>query len=901
MIKEIKYHGITGTPSDYECPDGTLAGVMNLVPDGGQLKPVLPPTTLFKLEKGLRVSYIHETSKFKHYIIIKDSNNTVLWTKGNVDEIGSIVALKVFGATDEIYQINSVGNTMIAQCSSGIYYFLWKEEDVKYLYLGSRMPELPISFGLQGEMVKTEEFTVSFAGIHKDKLFDEFTDENKGKITLQVLAKVNKFIADHSLKKGKFIFPFLVRYAYRLYDQKLTMHSAPVLMICSTDIAPQALYKHIYGSGNYYDNAKMFICGMCHTLDYAVIVGDRINQLKMWSDIIKSVDIFVSKPIYTYDQSGECKGFEEMSSAVKSYCICKHTNSGLPATYPRRYQKWSFSQLYAATYNPGNFQYEESRLILPSRTEEQIKSDIRATNLFYFLRSIKIEDLKTERTKLEIDKDYLQSLVTGEVMTDDYDSHDEKIAKQSFSYNSRLNISGISKKLYNSYNAGAMFPFTDGLVLFDNSVQPTVIDGKDNCAVYFFIKQSGKDIVVQGESFLVGRNSPVLYLHYPNVNCYKAVILHYSSIPKTYVAPMEPHGALNSAFFFGGWGDLTETSVGIPSASTDQERTIDIPNKIYTSPVNNPFIFPVSGINTIGTGRILGLSTAAKALSEGQFGQFPLYAFTTEGVWAMEISADGGYRARQPITRDICINPESITQIDSAVLFATDRGIMLLSGSTSQCITDILNNEASFSPLSLPVGNKVIEKAGMSGTQMNYIPFSEFLKKCGMLYDYRHQRIIVYNPTCAYAYIFSLKDKAWGMMQSSIADGVNSYPEALAMSGGGELINLSEADKEKAGQGVNGVLFSRPFKLDTPDILKTVSTVIQRGYFRNGHVSQVLYGSRDLFNWSVVWSSQDKYLRGFSGTPYKYYRIAVICKLNKDECLCGCSVQYTPKLINQLR
>ena len=98
----------------------------------------------------------------------------------------------------------------------------------------------------------------------------------------------------------------------------------------------------------------------------------------------------------------------------------------------------------------------------------------------------------------------------------------------------------------------------------------------------------------------------------------------------------------------------------------------------------------------------MGISTAAKALSQGQFGQFPLYAFTDEGVWALEVNSSGGYSAKQPITRDVCISSDSITQIDTAVLFATDRGIMEISGSQTQCLTDIINGNDFFSLDRLP-------------------------------------------------------------------------------------------------------------------------------------------------------------------------------------------------------
>ena len=84
-------------------------------------------------------------------------------------------------------------------------------------------------------------------------------------------------------------------------------------------------------------------------------------------------------------------------------------------------------------------------------------------------------------------------------------------------------------------------------------------------------------------------------------------------------------------------------------------------------------------------------------------------------------------------------------------------------------------------------------------------------------------------------------------------------------------------------------------------VFKTIDTVIQRGYFRSGHVCQVLYGSRNLFDWHILWSSTDKYLRGFRGSPYKYFRLALICKFDKAESAYGCSVQFTPRFTNKPR
>ena len=328
--------------------------------------------------------------------------------------------------------------------------------------------------------------------------------------------------------------------------------------------------------------------------------------------------------------------------------------------------------------------------------------------------------------------------------------------------------------------------------------------------------------------------------------------------------------------------------------------SVTVGSKIYTSEINNPFTFPVLGINTVGSGEVLGICSAAKALSQGQFGQFPLYAFTSEGVWALETTASGTYSAKQPITRDVCRNAASITQMDSLVLFVTDRGIMLISGSETQCISDVINTDAPFllSETTLKGIDKLHSMLGHSDTTCIPIaPFSEFLKTCRMMYDYVHQHIIVFSTEHTYAYVFSLKSHQWGMLFSEIVDVVNSYPEALAVDSNNKLVDFS---KRVTGD-VKGLLITRPLKLDATDVLKTIDTIIQRGNFRKGSVKSVLYGSRDLYNWSLVWSSKDHYLRGFRGTPYKYFRVALLCDLAEEESIYGATVQFETRKTNQPR
>ena len=894
MIKDIKYNGYTAQPSDYECPDGQLAASLNLISEDSQLKPLLQPTpTSIGLSASQKAAYIHETSSYKHYILLEGKN--VSWLNGKSETEQTPVSLATFSGLD-IYQFSSIGNTLLVLCSDGMHYFLWKGDTTGYLNLGTTMPECSLSFGLQGAMKRTDEFEISYS-IHKNNIYSNFDDTQKASITNQVLAKINKFIAEESTQKGKFIFPFLVRYAYRLYDGTLTRHSAPILMICSSENTPRVFWFNLHGKDDTYTSAKLRVVAPVHSLDYAL--KSDLTSLQNWSDIIKSVDIFISAPIYTYDQNGECEKFINGGEDLSSFSVCKHTNQAASTTtYPLRYQKNNFGKLYAFTFTPDALSTRPGGvLVTPKRSADAVKEDIRSCSQFYFLHSIRIEELKTERTLIPVKEDYLQSLVTREVMTDDYDSHDKIIPQQAFAYNSRLNLSGIKKQLFQGFDGYSLFNYSDGYVLNWGDAEPTVADTKYSVMVAVYIKQDGKDIIVYGNAGMCGYEAPLLFFYYPNINAYKAVIIRNFDSPHL-VIPLEPHGFLNGAFYFGGWEEPAGISQARPPQSSIADRTIDVFNKVYTSEVNNPYVFPVLGINTVGTGRIMAISTAAKALSEGQFGQFPLYAFTDEGVWALEVSSTGSYSARQPITRDVILANTDPLQMDSAVLFATDRGIMLISGSQTQCITDVINSKEPFDVLQLPGMAKLHSMLGHNAdTCLPTAPFLEFIAECGMLYDYVHQRVIVYNPHYTYAYVYSLKSKEWGMMYSTIEAGINSYPEALAVDHDGALLNFSAME----GEATKGLFVTRPLKLETPDVLKTMDTVIQRGHFQKGHVQSVLYGSRDLFNWHLVWSSKDHYLRGFRGTPYKYFRIACVTSLADDESIFGASLQFNPRQTNQPR
>lgn len=945
MNQEIKYSGLSTVPSDHECPDGSLAVSINLLPENDALQPILAPSKIVQLEKGEAVKFIHKTSSFEHYIIYSDKTQTISF-KDKKSNVTSEIAL-----LPNVTHFNAVGNTLLAFTHGGFYYYLWKNN--KYIALGDHLPEVEVSFGLVGHPrlfslsdESKSPFRIYFDGIQGDSYDTEFSESNKARITEQVMAKVNKFVAQETVNKGRFCFPFFVRYALRLYDGSLVHHSAPILMNPSTKAAPIVWWNHANG-GKLLTEAECDIMLVAASLDYNIIRDTDYYHLNDWSDIIKSIDVFVSKPIYTYDQSGKIstmydtnnystKFIGRLYAQNKDSVSMSKAEDKLLGDFSSKkfldyYCEWEYSQIFAMYYSSDRT-FPSVAFHLPEFTDGKVGETLKNTSTFYKLYSIELSGLTANdpRREIVVENEYLQSLTTREVMTDDYLTHDQLHADYSFVYNNRLNLAGIRRKPYKGFLAQSMFAYCNGRFDWGHTGQKLNINmvpfSTDQYTIVAYIKENGEDYCVTSQTDRIlpeiaifnsrkittvsgskkteklSTHSWGCYVFYPNPNAYKLVIYNYNN--PCYAIELKQHEFLNGAFAVLDYEQERKKNFSaLPNVAplpNGNNFPVQCPNKIYTSEVSNPFYFPVLGINSVGSGEIKGICSAAKALSQGQFGQFPLYAFTTEGVWALEVSSTGTYSARQPITRDVCINSDGITQLDSAVLFPTDRGIMLISGSQTQCISEAIDSQYPFDALRLPGFQKLHDMLGHKPETDRCLPtkpFKEFLQRCRMLYDYVHQRVIVYAPGVTYAYVYSLKSHQWGMLFSNISSHLNSYPDSLAMDSNNALVSYS-IPKE----GVTKCLYvSRPLKLEMPNILKTIDSVIQRGLFRYGHVSTVLYGSRDLQNWHLVWTSRDQQLSGFSGSPFKYFRVGGVATLSPDESLNGASVQFMPRQTNKPR
>ena len=901
MISNINFSGLSNSPSDYESPDGELLAAMNLVPEDGVLKPALKPK-IVKSSSGKTLLYIHKAVTFTHFIFTDGRN--IFWQDEDSDDENIITA-----DTLEETKVSAIGNTLLISIPSKLQYAVWDIETSDYNFLDAKPPELTLSFGLNGNMVRGEQHLIAASeDIPYDNRFNEFSEANKNSFSQYVLAEVNKFINEKT-SEGYFLFPFFVRYAYRMYDNStITMDSAPILMCPSTQLAPVAHIDTIANVDGKVGVIAYRVSSFCAKLDVRAAVSDDYwNAIEKWKDLIKSVDVFISAPIYSYDQSGQVKSMSNTSTYFTDNFAVGIQKQNSPDTKGADYyQKWSFAELYCRqyTFSQGmpSLSYPTETFSLPRFSLEQIHNKIKDCSTFYLLKSLELKKEAFSGTyTFEPEEDYLNNIVTKETIPDDYFSHDILSASYMLNYNSRLNMANVKRHIFDGFTYPSMVPYTNGEIRYVPGVSWQGKAATTLYTVWVYIREQ-KEIVVKSAKSLLATNDigsgGAWYFFYPNPNAYKMQIAVDSAGSKVYEFNLSPHDYLNGAYAFIDFS--SPTSVSATPANPSSDKTVIEENKLYTSNVNNPFFFPVSGVRSIGLSAILGISTATKALSEGQYGQYPLYVFSGEGVWALSVASDGSFASTPPPVRnDVCINPKSITPIDSGVLFVTDKGLMFLLGSDAVCLTEILDGPPA-DVKSMPYFANVTD--GVDTRFFEYKDIRKYLSECELIYDYKNQRIITAHYAYRYSLVFSMKSKKWGVLNYSLVRAFPfSYPKAYAESSSNEgrwIVDLTDPDESSA---VEVIAFSRAIKLDMPDVLKTIDTVILRGTFKRGDLSVVLYGSRDMLEWHLVKSSTDNYLRGFSGTPYKYFRLAFVGRMNYGQNVTSISISFKEKYNNKLR
>lgn len=859
--KNITFQGLNYTPYGDMSPDGQLESCVGLEMHDGSLRPSVLVGTKYTLPEehaGIVLHIIHSTSEYSHFIFLSADRKNLYWA---VMEEGSLSVTEIRTMESAVDSVKSIGNTLIVLSSSGMHYFLFK--DGAYKYLGQKPPETVIQFTLVSERVFFKRDKISLLS-HKDIVKDvysdtlytetgymELKDEKTEFVTSEENALVSRLVSD-SNESGRILYPVLVRYAYRLYDgSSYIMQSSPVLLVPNTDVAPAVIYR----AGKDIIGSSVYTTANESSISYRFMNSD----LDDWKDIISSVDIFMTDQIYSRNVDSKIthviRFSESMAGNSRNYGIFSDL---VPHVGPKT--------LYQAWLESGNTD-EEGGYMYTFYGEKMKPSDflkkIAEASVFYKAKSIKTDEIELNKDTYLFDVEdpdsvRLDSLVLQETLPDDWQSHDTLIPEASFIYNRRLNIANFSRVMFGGYDTAAMMP----LVQTEESVTK-------HYTVYTHIRKESRDIVVRNECSGIQGFYP-MYLFYPDADAYRMTVVEGSGHdPSTkrygWTFDLTPHPFLNGSYWFSSFAkDTAASRLLFPPEVTDSSLRYD--NSIATSAVDNPFIFPLNGRNTVGIGRILGLASIVTPLSQGQFGSFDLMIFTDEGNYAATVTDEGGYSNIKPMPRDVCVNPKSITTTDYALVYVSGRGVMTADGSNIYCISEALDGVPD-------------EYFGISGFEPQ-----TFFRDSLIAYDYTGNRLIFGSPVSENAYIRN-RDGLWSMARWGAFTAVlNVYPYSYIQQGS-TILKLDKPYPYDASKDYDAWFVTRPLKLDSMQRKKLHRISVEGSVLKK--VEILLFGSNDGDGWAYLGGSLSREIIRVPGYSFKYWRVLLKATLTGRQNISG--------------
>lgn len=322
---------------------------------------------------------------------------------------------------------------------------------------------------------------------------------------------------------------------------------------------------------------------------------------------------------------------------------------------------------------------------------------------------------------------------------------------------------------------------------------------------------------------------------------------------------------------------------------------------LCVSESGNPFAFLADSQITVGRGTLMAIAMGGMALSEGQFGEYPVYAFTDEGVWALAMTGDGRYGNGKPLNMDV-LDPsggEPIVSVDGSVMFPTQAGIVELGGGKRGSLTAMIDTTVPFDA-SVLRDVQALDKGGERQWCRRREWIEDLLCHYRMMYDYTHQRLWLFSTRREHAYVYSMKGRGWGEVPDfGYKSAVNAWPRAFVQKLDGTVVNLSARSHEPMSPCVG---ITRPIKFGAADVHKSIGEVLMRGFGAEKVMrGMILYGSQDGQSWKVVRSCRGSKMRGFGGSGYKFFRLAFAADMDEEARLTHLNIGITGKLNNKQR
>lgn len=527
--------------------------------------------------------------------------------------------------------------------------------------------------------------------------------------------------------------------------------------------------------------------------------------------------------------------------------------------------------------------------ILRSGTQHEpplnnLENSFKNTSSFYLVHEFPLKEIieNPEITTTFNPNPNYNIITTFETLPiNDFTNH-EYVGNYNYGYNSRLHLANVTTILSKSYKLWLY------LTQDDLTTGPFIIEA------YLNTDQGEKIIKHEIGDITYWSVASYFYLDgivcYPDTRCYRLKLIEdeedgsYNLMAQY---DLQPHPVLNLAFYSNpyaytdAYGNSTTYPADIIFSYPDsivsdynlatEDKTIQDTNRLQVSELDNPFYYPTLKSYRISDPEttIIGVSSVAEIISQGQFGQYPLYAFTTDGIYTLEQGIGSVlYASIVPVSREVCNNANSIVSFNGGIFFSTDNGLYIIAGNAIQEISDTIEGVPDNYVESNPHFQRYTDKSNLVELYDNLssINFLTFLESAILSYDYINSEIIISNPTLTsaessfsydYSYVYNIKYNTWHKITQTFSQFINNYPEALAYDDITDTIyNITEEDSDDY---ISCLIQTRPLNLGT-QTLKKIRRMFLRGNFENKEKKSIgvyIFSSNNGRDWLLQSGKQN--------------------------------------------
>ena len=943
MQKCFSFRGIVRNTDNLLAREGECMELVNMRVNNGSLQPVALPDVFASFQQRYTAVYIHSIANVYFFITEGDARvhlydndfrplSTALMISGS-----PLLSLDAIG----ILRVEFVGNIACLFTAEKLLYAIYDAGRYKWLGEAPAIPKLSFTTKSIAHEINTdnEYYPTSL----NSSISPETRWENCSKGYFdEALSKLNT--------QGYFVDRALFRYAFRLFDGSYICASPIYYVEDKNEV--DGLYRD---RGNFYSHSLSATPGTSNASKYSVKVQgfkpeflfDGLN-IASWENIIVSLDVFTSGSIlghkvlnssevvssrgdnvYTSSSVGyeryAFKPYSEIWREVAEcsifYKVAEYKLDGSLSDYESDVSAVALSQCDTMPLDCGSLRMVSAdysyvfngRLHLAALREKHYSgygSDcFLPASLSAKSTSAKVyTELKTESGSVVVKKvhnNFLLGESSGNYYITPFVLYPDSRARSmtfviflnSKYYRKTFNLTPhkmLDASYYLNCKVGNLSLSVD---ISGSSATAVRILSQDNVYSFFAYEKGEYKLVysdttgwMYGDRCFAAPGATAANSSYPTIFWQGEVKNGDVTIVKIVQSQSDdPIGALCDITVDSTW-DILDSEPLIEENNISDVRS----NVMRVSSVDNPFSFPVAQTYKPSNGTIYALCSNTVALSQGQFGQHPLYLFCSDGIWVMSVDTSGtvAYTAAYPLSREVCNNPSSVRGIDSGVVFISDKGLMLVQGSNVRNLSAaMLSEHNSMKDIaSGAIFKKISAIASLDNMFVND-NFLIYLSGALLGYNYLRNEIVVTNKGYSYSYIFSLESGEWYKISITFDFIGKSYPYFLGLTLENGVSSLYRFyDKREADTPV--LLFSRPllwggkfFKRVLQSMLHAVIKPAKGNNLFNGLACYLLC-SNDGVNYKLVTGSEIREEHNDIHFPYmptashRYFVIALVGNLS---------------------